>query len=443
MEIAAELDVPFIQNLCERFGTLFGAGITVMAEGGVIVAASDKTRVGKTHPIGARVMAGEIDEFVVTRWVSWRSKKTPLSPPTMIPGCNTALDFRGKRIANMAVAAPVAKAKRITQIVRFCLLALIEAHVVERERALQSAEELQNTLDGITADFRDTVQSVVPMVLTTVHDMAAETEETLAALARETASTQSVFDASRQAAGNVETVAGTASQLSGSISDVNQRMAHLREITEKAQALAGSSSQSIAQLASATEQIGAAAGLIQEISAQTNLLALNATIEAARAGDAGKGFAVVASEVNALAHRASQAAEQIAKMLDGVQKQSRAAVKEIEGIARVVDDSTQIATSVAAAMEEQSQATAAIAGNAAEAASAAAMIEQRVNELQEANQSVEASLNSAKTALQSLQNLSDRLQTAIDRFLGDINQRHAAMGGTGGPASGVNAAGGR
>jgi methyl-accepting chemotaxis protein len=58
---------------------------------------------------------------------------------------------------------------------------------------------------------------------------------------------------------------------------------------------------------------------INSVSNQTNLLALNAAIEAARAGDAGRGFAVVADEVRKLAKSSTEAAEQIADLIEETQ----------------------------------------------------------------------------------------------------------------------------
>ena len=85
----------------------------------------------------------------------------------------------------------------------------------------------------------------------------------------------------------------------------------------------------IQSLADETTKIGSVLEVIGSIADQTNLLALTAAIEAARAGDQGRGFAVVADEVRLLAQRTQQSTAEIHTMIEGLQKNSGAAVSVI------------------------------------------------------------------------------------------------------------------
>lgn len=65
-----------------------------------------------------------------------------------------------------------------------------------------------------------------------------------------------------------------------------------------------------------TNRIQEMVSSIEDFGNQTRNLSLNASVEASRAGESGKGFAVVAGEVRILADKATEAAREIALLLD-------------------------------------------------------------------------------------------------------------------------------
>jgi methyl-accepting chemotaxis protein len=93
----------------------------------------------------------------------------------------------------------------------------------------------------------------------------------------------------------------------------------------------------LAELRSATDNIGSVLDTIQSVAEQTNLLALNAAIEAARAGEHGRGFAVVAEEVRRLSFDTQTATGEIKKMID----QLRSSVTQISSGLNAEQESAQ------------------------------------------------------------------------------------------------------
>lgn len=112
----------------------------------------------------------------------------------------------------------------------------------------------------------------------------------------------------------------------------------LVQVMKNIESTSDETSDSIQVLTERAEEIGRTLKVITDIAAQTNLLALNAAIEAARAGEAGRGFAVVADEIRNLAEESKNAAIDIEKIIDNVNKDTVKAGKAIDIMKTSVKD---------------------------------------------------------------------------------------------------------
>jgi len=244
------------------------------------------------------------------------------------------------------------------------------------------------------------------------------------------ANVASVASGMKEASSNLMTVATATEQMTATIAEIASNSEKARAITQHATQQADQITTMMKQLGGAAQEIGKVTETITNISAQTNLLALNATIEAARAGAAGKGFAVVAHEIKELAQQTAAATDDIKGKIDAIQASTGTAVSDIEKIAGVIKQVSDIVSTIATAIEEQSVVTKDIASNISQASMGVHEGNRRVSESATVVQSIVrdiANVNQAatdmadgsgqvQTSAMELSELAEQLKSQVNKF---------------------------
>ncbi|OQX22909.1 MAG: hypothetical protein BWK80_28705 [Desulfobacteraceae bacterium IS3] len=198
-----------------------------------------------------------------------------------------------------------------------------------------SSENISQVSSGIFTATNE-ISSKSANVASATEEVAMNISTMASALEQMSVNIQNISSTANQMAQNMEVVTYAIEEMSSAIKDIARNAQEGDRITTDAMKMANAATKTMTALGDAAMEIDEVTEAIRKIAEHTNLLALNATIEAASAGDAGKGFAVVAKEIKDLANQSARSAENIAKRIKEVQKNTMEAVRVIDEVSSII-----------------------------------------------------------------------------------------------------------
>ena len=139
------------------------------------------------------------------------------------------------------------------------------------------------------------------------------------------------------------------------VDETGQNVRELLRGMERIRSHTESSEKKLRALGDHSQEISSIVDTIAEIAAKTDMLALNASIESVRAGEHGKGFAVVAEEVRSLAEQATQAAREVAGLVESMRLETQESISGISHEKAHVENEVSRAFATGEALERIGQ----------------------------------------------------------------------------------------
>lgn len=341
---------------------------------------------------------------------------------------------------------------------------IAQGNLAGADLVIESEDEI-GQVSAVFNDMKNSLSQLVKKIMATTEQVSAASDELTASSEQSAEAVGHVAQSIGQVAEGAETQSASVSAAAEGVGNVSthiRQMAHAAEqMTLTAQdtaaaahrgheaidiargqmhtieAVVRASADSVGKLGERSQEIGQIIDTIAGIAGQTNLLALNAAIEAARAGEQGRGFAVVAEEVRHLAEQSQQAAQQIAALINEIQRETAQAVTamhtgvtEVNTGAAVVGTAEKAFKEIDTLVEGVSVKSSGISSAAAEVAAASQMVVQSIEQVgaislgmvdqtqsvSAAGQQQAASMQQIAASSQALAKLADDLKVAVARF---------------------------
>jgi methyl-accepting chemotaxis protein len=264
-------------------------------------------------------------------------------------------------------------------------------------QVLAQSEEMTAQAGQVASSTEQMTMNVTTMA-TAAEEMSMNVASISSASEQISVNVGTISCAAEATARNVTTVATALQDSTQAFEAISHDAREGSQVANRALSMADGASTTMKELERSAADIGKVTEAIKMIALQTNLLALNATIEATSAGEAGKGFAVVAHEIKELANQSAQAAEDIARKIEGVQSSTRDAVEVIREVQQIIFTLNAASTRISDSIDKQSLSAKTSAANLAEASQGVEHIARSIAEVAKGANDMSRNAGEAATA---------------------------------------------
>ncbi|HEV2522024.1 MAG TPA: methyl-accepting chemotaxis protein [Candidatus Acidoferrales bacterium] len=282
---------------------------------------------------------------------------------------------------------------------------------VEAARAI---DEVSSTMHEMSMNVQNVVKST--------QMQSSSVAETSASIDQMVASIQRVADTARTL---LEICQRSREEVHIGIETMNKTTTGLTRTS----AAIRSSAEIIDVLGRRADEIGKIIEVIDDLAEQTNLLALNAAIEAARAGEHGLGFAVVAEEVRKLAEKSTQSTKEISDLIQGIQKEAREAVENMEKSTTMVQQGLELGgdlnvalTKISDVVSEVYKYAQQIGGATNEQSAGSTQIAKATSRLTEITQEINSTIEEQATGVQSVVRAMEKMREVVQQATSSSSQ---------------------
>ncbi|WP_310603210.1 methyl-accepting chemotaxis protein [Anaerosporobacter sp.] len=296
-------------------------------------------------------------------------------------------------------------------------LSIIKENEQKQNEMLQSMTEINRVISNNTEKLLD----VVAQVKSTANDTEVAMKDVVGKTGEMNSSVTEQRDVTARMQGTIETVSMLSMQVDNAVdetqSHIKNGIVNMDNLNKSAKSVGEHNSvvvEEMSELNNKTKEVTNIVNIIKGIAGQTNLLALNASIEAARAGEAGKGFAVVASEITSLAEQTKTATEQIAIIVDELEKAADFVKNSVEAVTNTNEQQNELIYDTQSVFQGIKESIALVVD-------ATKMQSENMKELQYENANVIQCVNNLSEACVTVQEQSQATYELSDQNLGAVN----------------------